>query len=423
MERRHRAALGQSTAWLLAARVGTQSALVLFSVVVARRLGAAGYGEYAFVAAILFVANVLTSFGTDTLLVREIAARRGAALAAPALALQLALSAAIVVLVGLAAPLMPGQSPVTIAALRLGLATLLPLAPYTVLSAMLRGGAHMRAYAALNLVVAWAQLVASLVVVPVGGTVLQVAAVLVATQCFAAAAAVTACHASGVDLGPLAADPRPRFRALLAAGAPIAILGALGMLYQRSAVLIVSTVAGPAATGFFSAGQRVVEAAKTVHVAAWSALFPAFAEDRGRGATPPTDLVPRSLVALVPLAVAAAATLTLLARPVVVSVFGASFLAAVTPVRILVWVLVPYTIGSHRSLELIAARREGEIARALTLALVTLAVVAALSVRSIGIVGACWAVLTAECVQAVALTAPWRGIGVVPRPRPAGYPR
>lgn len=420
MEERHRPALGRSTLWLVASRMATQGALVLFSVVVARRLGAAGFGEYAFVASILFIANVLTSFGTDMLLVREVAARRGSALASPALVLQLALSIAILVLGALVAPVLPGQRPVVVTALRVGLLTLLPLAPYTVLSAMLRGGAHMRAYATLSAAAALTQLVAVLVAVPAGSSVLRVALVLVATQGFAVAAALVACRASGVDLSVLASDPRPRLRALVEASAPIGVLGILGMLYQRAGVIAVSTIAGPVATGFFSAGVRTVEAAKTIHVAAWGALYPTFAEESASGGTSGRSVAPMSLGALVALAVTAATALTLLADPLVAIAFGASFAPAAAAVRILAWVLVPYTLSSHRSLELVATGREREVARALVLAVVTLAVLGALAIRSSGIAGASAVILAAECVQALALVAPWQAIAPAPRRRAAG---
>jgi O-antigen/teichoic acid export membrane protein len=422
-ERAHRAELGRNTVWLLGARIGTQGALVLFSIVVARRLGTAGFGEYAFVASVLFVANVVTSFGTDMLLVREVAARRGTAMAPAALAVQLVLSVTILALVGIAAPLIPGQSPAAVAALRVGLITLLPLAPYTVLSAMLRGGARMRTYALLNLVVAWAQLLAALVVVPRGGTVLEVAVVLVATQTFAAVAAALACRLGGVDLRVLRADPRPHLGSLVRASTPIAILGALGMLYQRAAILLMSTLAGPAATGAFSAGLRTVEAAKTAHLAAWGALYPAFAEDHASEVPSSREATTRSLPALVLLAAVAAAGLTALADPLVPILFGAGFGPAIDAVRILAWVLIPYTIASHRSLVLVAARRESEVAWALALAVVTLVVGSALAIPSNGITGACWAVLVAECVQAAVLSAPWRAVGLAQGTRPAGYPR
>ena len=421
--RRHRGALGRTTLWLLAARVGTQAALVLFSVVVARRLGAAGFGEYAFVASVLFIANVVTSFGTDMHLVREIAARRGTSLVAPALAVQLVLAGTILVLAWLAPPLIPEQSPAAVAALRVGLVALLPLAPYTVLSAMLRGAARMRAYALLTAGVAWTQLIATLVFVPDGGSVLDVAIVLVATQSVAAAAAAIACRLSGLDVRALWTDPRPLLRPTVSASAPIAVLGGLGMLYQRAAILIVSALAGPAATGWFSAGLRTVEAAKTAHLAAWGSLYPAFAEDHAPDAPPNGDTAPRSLLPLVLLAVVAATGLTVLADPLVPIAFGAGFAPAIAAVRILAWVLIPYTIASHRSLVLVAARREREVARALALAVATLAVVGALAIPSNGILGACWAVLAAEWIQAAVLVAPWRAAGLIPRARAAGYPR
>ncbi|MCA9926088.1 MAG: oligosaccharide flippase family protein, partial [Anaerolineales bacterium] len=63
----------QNAFWLLLARLGGQALMLLFTVLVARRLGEVGLGQYAFIAAMLFVGNVFTTFGMDTYLIREIA--------------------------------------------------------------------------------------------------------------------------------------------------------------------------------------------------------------------------------------------------------------------------------------------------------------------------------------------------------------
>src|SRR5690348_10935688 len=86
------ARLGRNSLWLLAARIGTQGLAVLFTVLLARRLGANGFGEYAFMAAVIFIGNTLTTFGTDMLLIRDIAARDDFSRLPAALFLQLALS-------------------------------------------------------------------------------------------------------------------------------------------------------------------------------------------------------------------------------------------------------------------------------------------------------------------------------------------
>src|SRR5512140_2768818 len=97
--------LRKNSLWLLASRVGTQALMVLFTILLAQRLGSAGFGEYAFLAATIFIGNMLTTFGTDILLMREIASRRDFSQLPAALLLQLGLSALFVVLVGFGAPL------------------------------------------------------------------------------------------------------------------------------------------------------------------------------------------------------------------------------------------------------------------------------------------------------------------------------
>jgi O-antigen/teichoic acid export membrane protein len=258
----------------------------------------------------------------------------------------------------------------------------------------------MGTYALLTLAVAAIQLLAAWTLVPERGSVVDVAVLIVVTQAAAAALALLSCAGARVDLRALVGDPRPGLRALVVRSAPIALLGALGMLYQRGGVLLIASLAGATPTGHFSAGLRAVEASKTAHVAAFGALYPAFAESAD---APGADAAPRSLPSLLVLAAAAAAALTVLSEPLVALLFGPGFAPAADALRILAWSLVPYTIATHRSVALVAARREGEVARALALALVTLVVAALWWIPGAGLIGACWAVLAAETVQAAAL--------------------
>ncbi|MCB0035135.1 MAG: oligosaccharide flippase family protein, partial [Anaerolineales bacterium] len=65
-----------NSAALLAARVAQQGLVLLFTIVVARSLGEVGLGQLTFVMSVVYVGNVLSTFGLDTLLLREIAAVR-----------------------------------------------------------------------------------------------------------------------------------------------------------------------------------------------------------------------------------------------------------------------------------------------------------------------------------------------------------
>ena len=57
----------------LAARLGAQALGLLFTAVLARALGEAGLGQFAFISAVLLIGNAVTTFGLDTLLIREVA--------------------------------------------------------------------------------------------------------------------------------------------------------------------------------------------------------------------------------------------------------------------------------------------------------------------------------------------------------------
>jgi O-antigen/teichoic acid export membrane protein len=406
----HRARLRANTAWLLVARVGTQGLLVLYTIILARRLGVVGLGEYAFVASAVFLANVLTTFGTDMLLVRNIAASGRPSRLAAAFAIQLALSVPLIALALAAAPAVPNQSEDAVAALRIYSLALVPLAAFTVFTAGLRGVGGMDAYTLLNLVVSGVQVGLAWLFVPQGGSVVTVAALLLLTQVFAAALGALVCgiriprfwsgwHTSGAEIRSLARE-----------SAPIALLGALGMVYQRSMVYMLATTAGAGTTGWYSAALRAVEASKTGHLAAFGALYPAFAQTDTVTATParwrPTLTV--SLTSLLLVAAAAAVALTLLADPLVPLLYGPGFGPAISALRILGWVLVPYTISAYLSLGFVARRRERPVARALAVSVIALVVLGAWWIPREGLLGACWATLAAETLQAVVLLAQWR---------------
>ena len=148
--------------WLLLARLITQAALVMSTVLIARTLGVAVFGQYAFVAALIVLGNVVTTFGTDTLLIREVARDRrdSTSLVGAALWLQLALSASWLIVVVMGAQPLIDQSGDALLALKIYSLSLLPLAFFTVYSAVLRAHERMDLYLLLSAVAAvlhWAE--------------------------------------------------------------------------------------------------------------------------------------------------------------------------------------------------------------------------------------------------------------------------
>jgi O-antigen/teichoic acid export membrane protein len=396
------------TFWLTASRFAAQALMVMFTLLLARRLGSEGFGSYAFIAAVVLIGNALTTFGTDMHLIRGIAANGDLSALPAALAIQLGLSTLFIAAVWLAAPHLPNQSAEAIRALEVYSLALLPLAFFSIFTTALRGKNQMGAYAALNVASAILQVALIGFLLGPGGSLTTVAVLLLAAQVAVAILAGLLCawripgfaaelrygaHHVGTGL------PRPymvhiEILPLFQASAPVALLAILGILYQRLSLLMLPALGGVLLTGWFAAAARSVEAAKLFHVSAFTALYPEMSQ-----AEPRKDFR-ASFRLLLAGAAGIALGLTLLAGPIVRLLFGADYLAVIPAMRVLAWALVPYTVTTFLSLGFLAAGRERLVLRGLIAGLVTLAALNLLLVPRAGLPGASWAFLAAETVQA-----------------------
>ncbi len=399
--------LAKNSLWLLAARIGAQGLAVLFTVMLARRLGIAGFGEYAFMAAAIFLGNTLTSFGTDMLLIREIASHADFSRLPAALLIQLALSALFVTLVWLGAPALPNQSPVAVLALQVYSLALIPLAFFSVFTAALRGKEHMDAYTLLNLSVSLLQVAGLWVFLKPADNVVVVAVLLLIVQVLACVLAGILCTTQIPGFWQSWRFSWKAMPEMIHVSAPIAMLGLLGMLYQKLGLYLLSTLSGAAMTGWFSAAQRAVEASKTVHLSVFTALYPgmAQAETDSTGKTGWAETLRLSWKLLLAVAALVSLGLSLLAAPLVQLLYGAQFEPAIPALRVLAWTLIPYTVNTFLTLSFVAAKKERAVATALTVSLLGLAVMSVWWIPTLGAQGAAWAVLIAECIQAGLLLA------------------
>jgi O-antigen/teichoic acid export membrane protein len=175
------------------------------------------------------------------------------------------------------------------------------------------------------------------------------------------------------------------------------------VIYQRFSLVLLPTLAGSAATGWFSAGARLIEAAKIGQVAVFTALYPLMAQaSRTQGANWSRSLRLPGLFLLGGALIAALGLYTL-ARPLVVLLYGAQYLSAIPVVRILAWILVPYALNNFLTLAFLARGQESVIGRALILSILSLALLTFRWAPSSGVLGAASAALCAEIVQSVAL--------------------
>ena len=395
--------LSSNSAWLLLSRIATQVGLAAFTVLVARGLGTVGFGEYAFIASVIFIGNVVTTFGTDMLLIREIAATGDLADLSPALVLQLLLSALFIVVVFAASGLTRSANAAVIVSLRIYSLSLFPLAFFTVFTTALRGRQHMRAYSLLNAALSAMQFIVALWLFLHHGDLIQLAILLLLVQLVAALMAGVLCRSAMPGELRWLQPSFDRLLSIMKAGAPIALLGVLGVVYQRSTLLLLPVWAGAAGVGWFSAGARVLEAAKTGHIAVLTALYPMMAaKHAGSPEGSPRGFRMPGLF-LFSAGLAGSLMLSVLAAPLVRLLFGPQFLPSVPILRILAWALTPYAVNSFLTLAFLARREEQTVVRALAGSTGLLILLIVWWTPSAGAVGAAWAALCAESAQAVYL--------------------
>ena len=403
-------AMGNSS-WMLGSRVASQVFAAALTIIVARGLGEAGLGQYAFIASLLMIANVVTTFGTDTLLIREIAARpeNAAGAAKGVVGIQLSLSVLVIIACWIAgqANYLPSNITRTIFVFSL---SLIPLAFYSVFSAVLRAREHMDQYMLVTLFNSGLQAIGAWLVISQGGGLMGLAFLTLAASTSSCILAGQLCRRSAPDLFLSQGFPIWEPVKILKLALPLALLTGLGVIYQRSSVVMLAWFTGEAATGWYSASFRVIEVFKIFHFSILGGLFPLMARLPFRkdglhaGGTRRFHSLSRWSFLLL-LAISLAGSLIMrIAAPVVISlVYGSGFGPSIPVLQTQAWILVPYAITSHQSLVLVVRGRERLVLLGILLALFLLVGLSLAWIPVLGAQGAARAAVATETVLAVIL--------------------
>ena len=401
-----------NTVWLAAARLGGQLASAVIAILVARQLGQAGLGAYAFFSALILVGNVVTTFGTDTLLIRELAGSRDprSPLLAAALWVQVGLSAIFAAGVWLLGSRLPNQSSESILALKLFSLALFPLAFYSVFSAALRAWERMELYTLANLVTAGAQIAAAGMALLWWNNLIALALALLMGQALGAITAGLLCRRA-LEGFTLRKGAFQQAATILRQGWQLALLGSFGYLSQRIAPILLGLLAGATLTGEFSAAARLVEAAKLGHIAYFGALLPSLANQAGSKPASPARARQTyghyrqgfPLAILLGLSALIALALGILAKPLVGLLFGKGFGASARLLPMLAWLLVPYTVTSTLSVDMVVKHQEGRVLAGLACGTLIAIPAYLLLTPRLGLNGAGMAALASECITAAIL--------------------
>ena len=398
--------LVRNSSWLFVARVGAQICAVVVTYLLTRRLSLAEFGEYSFIAAAILIGNTLTTFGSDMYLIREIASKDDYSLLSPALTLQLVFSTAFIFLVFVFSPHLPNQTSESIFALRVYSFALIPLAFYAVFTSAFRGAQKMDSYALLNLLVSILQVAAIYWFLESGSGIVTLAYLLLGVQLMATAAAGLFCAATIPRFLTGWQFSGNKIRGLLIACLPIALIAVLGILYQRLSLTMLSLFGSASIAGLFSASLRVVEATRMGHFAVLTAMYPAMANSNEKKDS--SESFGRTFMLLLAMAVVINAILFAFAKSIIAVFFGVEFQMSVASLRILSLAISPYTVNSFLSLRYLVDKREKDLMRILSMSLTLLFLMNIWLIPRFGLIGASWASVSAEVIQAAIMFSFWR---------------
>jgi O-antigen/teichoic acid export membrane protein len=402
--------IAKNSVWLMIGRLGSQGMALVFSIVVARRLGDVGLGQYAFMTSLMFIGNLASTFGTDMLVMREIAGRRDFSVLPGSLFVQLTISVPFIVIALFAAPSLPNQTSASIQAIQIYSFALIPMAFYSVLSALLRGLERMGSFTWLNLFSGVSLVGLTWFVIQPQSSIITVAYLLLVAQALAALAAWILSQPFFPDLN-WKVDPM-QLRNLVVAAAPIAILGLLGALFQRTGVILTTVLLGAAPTGIFSAALRIVEAAKLGHFALLGALFPVMAQTSLAQNPERQNIFKSSLRLLLLVSLVLSSLLFFLSGFLIPLLYGNQFEGSVGHLSILAWVLIPVSFTHFYSLRLLAIKQERMVLISLFAGVVALLLFSGMIIPSRGLAAVSFGTLLAEVVQAVVLLSFWQRMKV-----------
>ncbi len=393
--------LGINSLWLLFTRVTTQALSVVFIAIVARSLGAGVFGQYTLLAATVYIGNVFTTYGTDALLIREIAReKRVTPLVSTVLWVQISLSVLWCLFAVFAGLFLTASIQLRMALVLYNL-SLLPLAFYSVVSAILRALERMDLFMGLNLCNALLQVLGAALLIRSSADFLLLCTWLVTAQVLTALMGLLLCrlYVPGFSLKMklIAAD----VVSVIKSGWRLALFYPLGLLTQRLNVFFLSRLTGDVLTGWFSAAARLVEGLKLGHFALLNGLMP----EMSRPDTVQRQrMMQSSLFGLLLWSFIPAIGITFFADSIISIIYGQAFGPSADTLTILAWSLIPYTFSSYFSVALIMRGAEAVVFNANLICLIAAIFIYLLLIPRFGLRGAAWGALVVESLLASLLS-------------------
>ncbi len=366
--------------------------------VVARKLGVEVFGQYTVLASVVFIGNIFTTFGTDALIIRQIAQERQMTpLVSKALCLQICLSCVWCLVVTVIGVFLDSSLDFRTALILYNL-SLLPLSFYSVVSSVFRAMERMDLFMGLNLCSMLLQML-GLMFLGEG----QLHGLLVLCSWLFVVQVITSLIGLGMGWLYIPAFSLPvnfslgEVFDLARSGWRLALFYPIGLFSQRLNVFVLTAFSGNSVTGWYSASARLVEGLKLGHFSLLNGLMPEMSRpisaERKR-------MMTLSLYGLTAWSFFVAVVVTLFANPIVAMIYGEAFKPSIMILKIIVWALVPYTFSSYFSVSLIMRGAEVVVLNANLICLVASVFLYVFLISAFGVHGAAWAALMLETLLA-----------------------
>lgn len=384
--------IAKNTTALFATRIINQVAGFLLVVYASRRLGVEDFGKYSFVVAFYLVFELISFFGLQNFLPREIGRRRQeagkyfvhAAFLVGGVALLL-----VAIMNGVAA--MYGLARDTYLAAVVASFGLVPASLGAAAESTFIGIEKAEFITLLTFVKRTLVTAASILALWLGYGVVALLVIRAVVEFASASLSVPLCLWQ-TRAGRIRLDGA-FLRVLLRGAAPFAGLAVLASIYWRLDVLLLQRLVGPTEVGIYSASYRLMFLLTLVPESFMNAVYPNLArtwrEDRPRF----VRLAERSLRYLVAFALPAAAGAYVLSGPVVLLIYEVDFARSVAVFSILIFAVIPIYVNNVFYRALFAAEQQIKSVVILIVNIVVMTVAGLLLIPRWGAVGAAAALL------------------------------
>lgn len=385
--------LTKNIAFSTFSRFASQILAVLSNFILARALGVDGFGEYAFISAIVLIGNAISTFGTDMVLIRKISAEKDYSDISTSLAIQLIISFLFIFSV-----FVFSSSQV----LRIYILSLIPLSFFTIATIALRGSQKINLFSILHFVFSFLQFISACLVYLFNENISQLALFLLISHILSAFVGLLFCFNKIPNFIIFSKPSFEKIIHLLKISFPLALIGSLRLVYEKMAVTFFPLLTNLFFAGLFSASTRVMDAIKLGYISALTPIYPEMSRDKKFLS------LQTGLRLLLLSSIFLSLTICLLAKYLITFLFGSEFESGTSALQIMAWVIPFYVIVSYYSLGFLAIELEKPVLVSLVASLLLLLTMLIVLTQLYGLVGGALAVLSAEVLQASLLFIQWR---------------